>query len=1434
MPFSLDDESFGSYPTSSASLSETRDEITLWQEHNVTIGTWQVLAQGLGGWTVDVHHTYSPVSRSLHLGNGTRQSGDLSNPVLGVVLLRFAPRAITAAPDGSLYFIEDCQLKRMDDDGAITLIAGQESPGFGGDGGPASAASFYRPNGIDIAADGSIYIADTGNHRIRRIGPDGVISTVAGTGSIGLSGDGGLATEADLAHPSDVAVAPTGGFYISQGRYAVNEALRYVAPDGTITTAAGQNGISGTLGDGGPAADAYVEPRAVALGPDGSLYLMEWQHRIRRIAPDGIITTVAGTGVSGFSGDGGPAIAAQIATGGDNASLHVAQDGSIYFPDISNHRLRWVDTEGIIHTIAGSGANGYPSDGQPATLPGLSFYDFGDVTVDRAGQIHFTMDERICTIKAPLEHLASGEWVYPSRDGREIYIFAPGGRHLRTVDALTGSTRYEFGYDAAGLLVSITDGASKVTTFERGTDGDLVAISGPYGHRTAVTLDGDGYLHTVTDPLGGSWTLGYGLGGLLSTFTDPNGATLTYAYDDEGLLLRDDDPESGFLALERAETEDGFEVPVLSAEDRSTTYAVETLEGDVVRRTTTFPDGTQNIIESYSSGEAWFWSADGMLRTSRQGPDPRYGMLLPFVQAYTETTPGGITLTYSQTKTATLDAAGDVLRPVVLEAVQTLNGLAFRNRYYRGDRTITRTTAEGRQLVTVLDDLGRPVEYRLPGLASLFLAYDADGRLQEIRHGSGAEARTYTAVYDATSGALTQLVNPLGLASVFSRDALGRITGITSPAGDHLALGFDGRGNLLSLTPPGRSAHSFGYNQVNRLTTYDPPNAGTSTSPWALTYNRDRQLTAITNSGDRTVTFAYDAAGRLESAALDRGTLLYQYDPLTGKLVHVTTPDGGYDLEYDGKLVTGMAWTGAVSGQVGLAYDNFFQLSSCTVNGSDPIAFTYDNDGLLTGAGDLTLLHGVSGLVAQTNLGGVTDTWGYNTFGDLTAYSYAYGGSQQLAIALTRDALGRVAAKEETLGGVTTTLGYGYADSGRLETVTRNGVQTDAYTYDGNGNRLSHTAAGTTIAATYDDQDRLLSFGSPTFTYRDDGSLASKTEGAATTTYLYDELGQLTAATLPDGTAVTYLIDGRNRRIGKRVDGTLVQGLLYSNRLNPAAELDGSGTVVSRFVYGTRGNVPDYMVRGGQTYRIIADPVGSPRFVVNTATGTVAQQIEYDPFGKPTFRVGAPDFQPFGFAGGLYDADTGLVRFGTRDYDPGSGRFTAKDPVLFEGGSANLYAYLDNDPVNRVDASGMGGGSDCDDDGGDCNGRNGDRDDEGDGNDSGEPRFRVEASWRESAISFSIPGWADSVIGLTGAVLGTAMTDAALGISTTLAGSSAALGLIAYPVAFEGARQTADQLAEVLIEDRVNREMDLLDALQENGERGVHNPNRDDRRDPCP
>jgi RHS repeat-associated protein len=181
--------------------------------------------------------------------------------------------------------------------------------------------------------------------------------------------------------------------------------------------------------------------------------------------------------------------------------------------------------------------------------------------------------------------------------------------------------------------------------------------------------------------------------------------------------------------------------------------------------------------------------------------------------------------------------------------------------------------------------------------------------------------------------------------------------------------------------------------------------------------------------------------------------------------------------------------------------------------------------------------------------------------------------------------------------------------------------------------------------------------------------------------YPFDAFGNLAQVVMPNGDVIQYVIDGQNRRIARKLNGRITNKWLYAGQLTPIAELDSADNVIARFSGG-------YMNKRDTIYQIITDHLGSPRLVVNVSTGAIMERIDYDDFGNVVYDSN-PGFQPFGFAGGLYDAETKLVRFGARDYDAETGRWTNRDPILFHGRDPNLYRYVWSDPVNGVDPSGL-------------------------------------------------------------------------------------------------------------------------------------------------
>jgi uncharacterized repeat protein (TIGR01451 family) len=269
---------------------------------------------------------------------------------------------------------------KIDPDGILTLVAGNGKPGFSGDGGLAVNAQLNSPQGLAVDSTGNLYISDHGNNSIRMVAPSGVITTVAGTGVAGYSGDNGPATKAQLYDPEGVAVDAAGNLYIADSS---NERIREVTPGGIISTAAG-NGNSGFWGDTGPATGAQLsDPRGVAVDSTGNLYIADfWNNRVRAVAPNGTITTFAGNGVQDHLGDGGPATSAALA---QPIGVAVSSTGTLYVTDNGRY-VRAVSASGMIATAAGTDTGGFSGDGGSATSAELLWLQ--GVAVDSAGNLY--------------------------------------------------------------------------------------------------------------------------------------------------------------------------------------------------------------------------------------------------------------------------------------------------------------------------------------------------------------------------------------------------------------------------------------------------------------------------------------------------------------------------------------------------------------------------------------------------------------------------------------------------------------------------------------------------------------------------------------------------------------------------------------------------------------------------------------------------------------------------------------------------------------------------------------------------------------------------------------------------------------------------------------------------------------------------------------
>jgi len=382
---------------------------------------------------------------SVIAGNGLPgYSGD-GGPAVAATL--HCPVGLVLDKNGNLYFVDSCNsvVRRVDPSGIITTIAGNGQGGDGGDGGPATSASLNDPVALAVDAAGNLYIADWLDPRVRLVKPDGTISTLAGTGAGGYTGDGGLAISATLGRPSGLAVDSAGNVYVAD---TYNNAIRKISTSGIITTVAG--GTWGYSGDSGPATKAAMNTvLGVAVDSSGVIYISDSANeRIRRVDQSGTITTFAGNGTAGFSGDGGPASQAMLSTpqalaidssgallvvDGDNSRIRRVAGGSIatvagstvtlgdggsaplavvpgpnglatdgagdlYIAVPSQNRIRKVAPTGVITTVAGTGVTGYTGDGGPAILATLNGPQ--DVATDSAGNLYIAEGNEIRRVDA--------------------------------------------------------------------------------------------------------------------------------------------------------------------------------------------------------------------------------------------------------------------------------------------------------------------------------------------------------------------------------------------------------------------------------------------------------------------------------------------------------------------------------------------------------------------------------------------------------------------------------------------------------------------------------------------------------------------------------------------------------------------------------------------------------------------------------------------------------------------------------------------------------------------------------------------------------------------------------------------------------------------------------------------------------------------------
>jgi YD repeat-containing protein len=855
-------QSFGMATGVSIATDIVRSETRVAREYSQNLRVWSTAGQDLGGWSLSEHHAYDPSGQVLYLGDGTQRSVDVfagrllagngavvsagdDGPALEASFWERAILGLALAPDGSLYVTDNYAIRKIDPSGIITTAIGDPTKNDG------NIYSVPCPwFGAESGPDGSVHFASDW-----AAGNCGTYLSIAPNGSVS-----GITVQRKLA---DLAFGPDGSLYATRpfSNTFPPMVVTRVEPDGTELVVAG--GGTSSPGDGDPATSAlltiqdqvnlggyFTQSIPIAVDADGAIYLAT-RGRIQRVGPDGIIDTVAGNGVPGTTNDGGPAKLAQV----QPRSLSFGPDGTLFFGELD--RIRALRTDGTVVTVL--------------LTPGV----VNGITVSPEGTLYYSILNQVFVVDDVFPSQPENAlYRIASEDGLEVHVFDSSGRHLRTEHGLTGAVLRTFGYQefSSGngtrkLLVTITDSnpTPNVTTIQRSVDGTPTAIVGPFGRVTALGTDPvTGYLTSVTNEEAESYLLDHDAEGLLGTLTTPRGHSYVFDYDDVGRLELDTDPETGFTALVRTIDGDDIVVTATSGEGVVTTKRSRIGLQGAESRANTDGAGFDTTVEIGADGASRTTTAldadDEVITqtTSVAGPDPRFGFQTPVIGSLTITTP---LRTFERTtdRTADIDPLTGALETLTDEI--SVNGKPPTTiDFDAAASTLTTVSPEGLEVVRTIDALGRTTEIVVGpppgsgGFHPLRFEYDARGRLEFMRQGTGGLERVTQLAYDA-DGNLELVIDPLHTTELGYDDA-NRVEVLIRPDLQQVGFGYHPNGNLGSLTPPGRPAHGFAYTAVDQESLYTPPGvpgAGATTTH----YDLDRRIDDIVRPDASVLDFTF-------------------------------------------------------------------------------------------------------------------------------------------------------------------------------------------------------------------------------------------------------------------------------------------------------------------------------------------------------------------------------------------------------------------------------------------------------------------------------------------------------------------------------------------------------------------------------------------------
>lgn len=1194
--------------------------------------------------------------------------------------------------------------------------------------------SYVNYRVIAVGNDGTIFATNDNARLFRKKPNETEFVHFAGGGDAETFVDGSSALDVALSFMSgfDAEVGPDGSLFFIKNNDSVFKLTR-IDTNGRIFSAFhhewdGNYGTSllrqGGLLEGNVTTANFGETHQFEIGSDGTIYDMQsgivctnpdpqktcvsgdamWTNAVVKIvSPDGTVKHAAGKFIPfnyyNFPNDGlshNEKLPASIVNGMDAKEavfvpreIELDDNGNLYFADQDLNRIYTITPEGVIHqwdpetvekikSIAGPNALDVDSNMRMKVQPDGTFYFW-------TGQKWLRVSKK---------NESSSDVVVPGGSGTVAYKFdGATGRHLQTLNGTNGKLMVEYLYDSEGRLTGLKDSQGKQITVERDeVTGTPTAIVAPNGERTILTVE-NGQLKAVENPIGETYAMAYDDRGLMESFTDPKMSLKTYQYDDKGFLTKAITPELGEKTLARTELEDGHQVTFMDPDGRVTTYK-ERYVGNEMTFTTTEPTGEKVVTTAKNDGTVVVTYADGSTNTTKMTADPQWGMAVQYASEIKLVTAENITSVTTVTREAALADPANPFSVTTAKTTVNTDGNVSSSYYDAAAHQKIYTGVDGEQYIYTFDENDRLVREAEGngGVAPTEYAYDEAGRVKSVTQGT--EFLEYT--YDSL-GRIETVTDAAGKTKRYGYDSLGRVERITTPEGKVYRNEYDGNGRPAKVVMPDGTVYgqSFTKNglyeglllgeEAAATTFYSAAGLKDKTvqkSGREISYVRDPSNNYVIGVNDPDIqrAYGYDENGRMDDAS----TVMAGGTQGLGFTYYST------DLRFGS-----MEYIGAANGRFEFGYDNLSNLSnihailtSATGTATFDVPLIRNPDDTLAQYGPFHYKYeGVGKRFSSLNDEKLNVSVSYDGMGRIDGYAYTLNGVEIYRKKAKFNNRGLLESNTVTTPDDTITYVYTYDGDGQLTSVTRTstheGVTTEEYGYDANKNLTSRKMIGRPdTTSVYGDYDTLQQVGDLAYVYDADGHLSKRGED----TFHFATKGELLEATV-GGEHISYAYDALSRRTS-RTDASGTTQYLYGNPLDQnllTHSIDPQG-VVTAYLYNGAGLLIA-IERNEKRYYVITDAAGTPELVLDDA-GTVVKQLRYDSFGVRLSDSNQDFALEIGFAGGLEENKTGLVRFGLRDYDPAAGRWTSRDPIGFEGNQANLYAYAHNNPVSMRDPGG--------------------------------------------------------------------------------------------------------------------------------------------------